>query len=157
MPLTVENIELLAKELNITTEMGKQALVVALENVKLWDKKQQDYGSRNISDFGLSGIKVRLNDKLQRLIHLLKNSESNREIFVLVERDKQGYIAKCPSIGGVYEEGTTKEEAFGNACLSAHAIIEAQCEPNNETLYDTLLDISNYGLIGQMLIKGIWK
>jgi len=40
------------------------------EFAELVIKKQMDYGSRNITDFGEYGILVRLNDKLQRLISL---------------------------------------------------------------------------------------
>lgn len=35
-------------------------------------KKNKDYGSANILDFGISGLLVRINDKLARLINLQK-------------------------------------------------------------------------------------
>ena len=69
----------------------------------LLDSKQQDYGSRNISDFGELGVLVRINDKVQRLRNLLSKK------------------------------------------ITKH-----------EPLLDTWQDISNYGLIGQMLNEGIW-
>lgn len=48
---------------DITKEFIKQSLI----NVKLFDKKQTDYGPRNISGFGLFGVVVRMNDKFERL------------------------------------------------------------------------------------------
>lgn len=42
---------------------------------------------------------------------------------IVVERGETGYIASCPWIGGVYEEGETKEEAIRNAYDGAVAIL----------------------------------
>jgi hypothetical protein len=61
----------LVDKLGIKTTAGQIALRYALENVCLLDKKQLDYGSRNISDFGPLGVVVRINDKFQRLKTLL--------------------------------------------------------------------------------------
>lgn len=59
--------------LKIQTHAGKLALLIALENVKLLDKKQLDYGSKNISGFGTFGVVVRMNDKFERIKNLFKN------------------------------------------------------------------------------------
>jgi predicted RNase H-like HicB family nuclease len=48
------------------------------------------------------------------------------EIAILTKKVKTGYIAKCPGIGGVYEEGKDEGEAIKNACNAALAIIEAR-------------------------------
>ena len=53
--------------LGIQTKAGHSFLRIALENAKLMDNKQQDYGSRNISGFGGFGVVVRMNDKFERL------------------------------------------------------------------------------------------
>lgn len=53
--------------LQLQTAAGREFLKIALENVLLMDAKQQDYGSKNISDFGKFGVLVRMNDKLQRI------------------------------------------------------------------------------------------
>ena len=66
-------IELLCLEHDIQTEMGRAALCIALENVAVLDKKQRDYGSRNISEFGEFGILIRVWDKVCRLKNLVGN------------------------------------------------------------------------------------
>ena len=43
----------------------------AMECVQLFDTKQQDYGSNNISSSGELGIAVRLQDKVSRMRHIL--------------------------------------------------------------------------------------
>jgi hypothetical protein len=45
---------------------------------------------------------------------------------VLVRKAESGYVAYCPGVGGVYEEGATREEAFEHACVAACAIFEAR-------------------------------
>lgn len=66
-------VESLAASLGITTTMGHKALTVALENIKVLDSKQRDYGSTNISAFGEFGVLVRVTDKHARLKNLLTN------------------------------------------------------------------------------------
>ena len=58
--------------LKIQTDMGKEVIKVALECIQLFDRKQQDYGSSNISISGEIGIQVRLHDKVSRMRHLLE-------------------------------------------------------------------------------------
>ena len=73
-------MNLVCAEYEITTDMGKLALKQALANLTLFDKKQRDYGSGNISDFGELGVLIRLNDKINRLKNLLQsNGEVNCE------------------------------------------------------------------------------
>ena len=79
---TEQEVTTVANQLGLTTTAGRTALRYALENVCLLDKKQQDYGSRNISDFGALGVVVRINDKFQRLKTLLskKRKPKNESI-----------------------------------------------------------------------------
>ena len=66
----------------VFTELGCQEPItldyiqVALQDVKLFDKKQHDYGSENIAAFGERGVVVRMNDKLARLRRLVWSSLS---------------------------------------------------------------------------------
>lgn len=60
----------LCTNLNVQTTAAKEALIVALENILLLDKKQLDYGSKNISEFGVFGCVVRMSDKHARLANL---------------------------------------------------------------------------------------
>jgi len=63
--------EAIVDTLEIQTDMGREIVKVALECVKLFDDKQQDYGSTNISASGEIGIAVRIQDKASRMRHIL--------------------------------------------------------------------------------------
>lgn len=71
-------IETIYIEMNLKTDMAKKALEVALTNIKLFDRKQQDYGSGNISAFGEFGVIVRISDKLNRLVNLNKKTKKEQ-------------------------------------------------------------------------------
>ena len=82
---------------------------------KLFCSKQQDYGSGNISlggdmlnekdkKFAMLGLAIRMNDKMQRLLNLIKDDK----------------------------------------------------KPNNESIEDTLIDISTYALMTIIVKKGVW-
>jgi hypothetical protein len=64
--------EAMFAELGLVTDAAKEAFHICCENIQLMDKKQQDYGSNNISAFGEFGVLVRLNDKIERLKNLNK-------------------------------------------------------------------------------------
>jgi hypothetical protein len=53
--------------LDCKNDITKEFLKQAITNAVLFDKKQTDYGPRNISGFGLFGVVVRMNDKFERL------------------------------------------------------------------------------------------
>ena len=58
--------------LSLTSEKPKDKLIE--ENKNLFMKKNKDYGS-SFEDFGLLGVLIRLNDKVNRILnfHLKKN------------------------------------------------------------------------------------
>ena len=58
----MSNDELIAEYESITKEL-----------VKLFAKKQHDYGPGNIAEFGEVGVLVRMNDKMERLKNLVLN------------------------------------------------------------------------------------
>ena len=58
--------------LECTEELTKEFIKQSLSNIKLFDKKQRDYGSGNIARFGEQGVLVRSSDKFERLVILLK-------------------------------------------------------------------------------------
>lgn len=67
--------------LGCTEERSKVIIDLMLEDVKLFDRKQRDYGEHNISKFGEFGVLVRSSDKIERLTNLhqrgtLPNNES---------------------------------------------------------------------------------
>lgn len=76
-----------ASSLSIETKAGRTFLRLALQNAKLMDDKQKDYGSKNISSFGTFGVVVRMNDKFERIRNLFLNrrkravNESIRDSF----------------------------------------------------------------------------
>ena len=57
--------------LELKTDMGRESVLVALDCIKLFDDKQQDYGSDNIAATRQIGIAVRLQDKVARMRHIL--------------------------------------------------------------------------------------
>lgn len=61
----------LARALDLRTEAARQAFYVMINNLKLLDNKQLDYGPANISGFGTFGVVVRMNDKFERLKTLM--------------------------------------------------------------------------------------
>lgn len=60
-------------ELECTEPVTLEFIKIALADIKLFDKKQHDYGSENISAFGEQGVLVRANDKIARLRNLAKS------------------------------------------------------------------------------------
>ena len=83
--------------------MAKRALKVKIENIILFDKKQSDYGSKNIAawdkkDLNILGVGFRLNDKLQRLMNLTwkrveakESSEAENETMLDTAKDIENY------------------------------------------------------------------
>ncbi len=61
----------IADGLDLKTDMGREIVKVALECMKLFDDKQQDYGSANILMTGELGVACRLQDKASRIRHIL--------------------------------------------------------------------------------------
>lgn len=92
-------------KLELRSELSKEFISNALQNVRLFDRKQQDYGPRNISGYGTIGVVVRMNDKFERLKTLLGKKRR---------------------------------------------------KPQNESILDSLRDISNYANIAIMVEEGTW-
>lgn len=65
------DVDLLVDILEIKTEMGAEMARAIIECLRLFDSKQMDYGSTNISSSGELGIAVRLQDKVSRMRHIL--------------------------------------------------------------------------------------
>lgn len=97
--------DLVSDALNVKTQAAREFIRVALANAILMDRKQQDYGPRNISSFGLFGIIVRMNDKMERLKTLISNRKRRAQ---------------------------------------------------NESIQDTLRDISNYGILALLVDIDRW-
>lgn len=56
--------------LGCTEQQTKKIIAQFIDDIELFDKKQRDYGTNNISKFGTFGILVRASDKLERLANL---------------------------------------------------------------------------------------
>jgi hypothetical protein len=74
----------LHSDLGLKTEMGREYLRAILPLALLMDRKQQDYGSSNISLNGELGVMVRTQDKVSRIRNLLtkeikSDGEANNE------------------------------------------------------------------------------
>tara|TARA_Y100001973_G_scaffold106779_1_gene187514 strand:- start:1650 stop:2027 length:378 start_codon:yes stop_codon:yes gene_type:complete len=72
-----ELVDDICDTLGIETHQARMAAMVALENLMLFDKKQQDYGPYNIcgNPNPLLGVAFRAGDKVNRLMNLLLNSD----------------------------------------------------------------------------------
>ena len=104
---TIPNI--VARQLQIETQAGKEFIRIALANALLMDRKQKDYGPRNISGFGLFGVVVRMNDKHERLKTLIakgrKRKAQNESI-----QDTLRDIANYAVIALIMDEGRWPNE-----------------------------------------------
>ncbi len=147
-----QNLEQLAESLGITTRAGVEALNVALENIKLLDRKQRDYGPHNISAFGLFGCVVRLNDKVERFKHLSSYSTEQKkamrkmiETMTLFDRDWHKLnMLQCL-------------DHLDDAMTQFKVLFAKKRKPAiNEKLRDTFRDISNYAVIALLLDTDRW-
>lgn len=69
-------VDSIYKDLGCIEPQTKVIIEIMLEDIKLFDKKQHDYGPGNIAKFGVHGVLVRTNDKLERLINLYRNDRT---------------------------------------------------------------------------------
>jgi len=69
-------VDLLYEQMNFMVPLTKVYLKEVLKNAIIFDKKQQDYSSSNIAEFGDIGVLIRMNDKFNRLKNLTLNSKS---------------------------------------------------------------------------------
>lgn len=104
--LFAPNLKEFADALGLETPQARLALEIVCGNLKLFDRKQKDYGSANISNNPMPefGVAIRANDKIQRIMNLLGKEST-------------------------------------------------ECEARE----DSWMDLANYGLIGYMVSKGLWK
>ena len=88
-----EHVTQVANALGITTNAGLIFLRIVLENAKLMDNKQKDYGPKNISGFGTLGVVVRMSDKFERIKNLfeLRRKKAVNESIVDSFRDISNY------------------------------------------------------------------
>lgn len=71
--------ELICDLHKIETEMGRKAMKIAIANIEVLDRKQKDYGSNNINQFGEFGVLVRMTDKMERLKNLWRMEKPKNE------------------------------------------------------------------------------
>lgn len=152
--LDAQFFEGLTAALELKTHAGREALLLALENVKLLDNKQQDYGSRNISKHGVFGILVRMSDKLERIQNL-------KDINLTTEQRKslQAFRANVRWFEKNELTITTMEvvEKLNEGLAEIHALFKSTSKKaKNESILDLFRDGCNYNLIGMLLEKGLW-
>lgn len=68
----------IADKLGCTEKLTVEFLRRALANAQLFDKKQHDYGSGNIAEFGTFGCVVRSSDKFKRISNLFRSGGGAR-------------------------------------------------------------------------------
>lgn len=99
------DLDALRQHLKCENPITNEFLKIALQNAILFDRKQSDYGPRNISKFQSYGCIVRMNDKVERISNLMGQKRR---------------------------------------------------KPRNESVEDSLRDISNYAVIALMCENGQW-
>ena len=62
------------KFLGCTEDVTFDMIDIMLDDILLFDQKQRDYGSTNISKFGQVGVLVRVSDKVERLTNLIQSA-----------------------------------------------------------------------------------
>ena len=101
--------------LNISTKLGKRATKIALKNLLVLDRKNQDYGSEGLKRHGDFGVLIRLGDKLSRLDNLYKqrNNPNDEELIETFESIDDSWLdsANYALIGQTLREiGSQKSE-----------------------------------------------
>ncbi len=74
--ITDELTKKIFADLGCKEEQTRTIISKFLGDIKLFDKKQHDYGPQNIAKFGASGVLVRSSDKIERLINLQNRGEA---------------------------------------------------------------------------------
>jgi hypothetical protein len=145
-------IDELANLIGVKTIAGKEALVVALDNIKLLDTKQLDYGPHNISAFGLFGCIVRMNDKVERF----KNLEN-------YGKEQKAALKRLQEVLRLFDKDWHKLnliqtlDHLENAMTNFKVLFAKKRKPVvNEKLRDTFKDIANYAVIALLLDSGKW-
>lgn len=101
-----EIVRYLSKDLDLKSELALAVVPVLLQNLITLDKKQQDYGPHNLTKFGVGGVIVRMNDKMERIINLDRRRKEN-EAFAFNEPISDSFldIANYGFIAYVMERG----------------------------------------------------
>jgi len=71
-------VDILFEKLNLQVPLTRDYLKEVIISAITFDKKQQDYSSSNIAEFGEIGVMIRMNDKFNRLKNLLLNNKAPR-------------------------------------------------------------------------------
>ena len=67
-------VDRIYKQLGCKEQQTKTIIRQFMSDIRLFDKKQGDYGPQNISKFGVLGVLIRSSDKIERLINLHSQS-----------------------------------------------------------------------------------
>lgn len=97
----------LSEDLGLKTDMGREYIRAILPLALLMDRKQQDYGSSNISTTGELGVMVRSQDKVSRLRNLLAKEMKSGELTTCFEsvEDSWSDLANYGVIGLLLRRG----------------------------------------------------
>lgn len=69
-------VDHITNELGLTTELARAVVPVLIQNLQTLERKQKDYGPHNLTKFGVRGVIVRMNDKMERIINLSTRRET---------------------------------------------------------------------------------
>lgn len=90
-------------------EMEEKFVHIANEILTILNEKHKKYGTKNLEEYGLLGIIIRMNDKIQRLENQLSLNDVEKQKSIIKDQliDLQGY-----SINGLRILNETKNEFF---------------------------------------------
>lgn len=149
---TDQFVATLAKEIGLQTIAGREALKVALENIVLLDMKQADYGPHNISAFGLFGVIVRTNDKIERLKNLNGYTKEQKAVLKKL-KDSMQYLERNWHTLSMLQT----LDALEDAITQFKVLFAKKRKPVvKESMLDTFRDICNYSIIALLLESGKW-
>lgn len=106
--------------------------------LRLGRDRHQDYGPNNIKKFGVSGVVIRLHDKLERATTMIFGNSPQSQltaIDAILEGNYKNLEDMIAEIRNVRSVSSSREES----------------------LEDSLGDTSNYGVYGVMLERGWWE
>lgn len=138
------------EKLECTEEITYEFIKMIISDIQTFDKKQHDYGSKNISEFGEYGVLVQVWNKYARLKNLIKKGGDNpRYMFdpskLTGEEVKEIYSQE--KAGGVIRLSKDKLDALRQLDEES---------PQNESIEDSWKDLSIYSTIARLCRKGLW-
>ena len=81
------------------------------KNAALCERKNKAYGDKNLTRFGMTGIIVRMTDKMERLINMVTNNHIDEETVFETAGDMANYSVILQQMAtGTFEAGEVSDD-----------------------------------------------